>query len=132
MSALFQYDQQPYQEDCIRNILSVFGELHSGNGLRNVAAKYEELYNYPKSISDRRNLDILMETETGKTFTYIKTMFELHNHFNYNKFIILVPSVAIREGTKINFEDTAAYFRAYYANERTKEIKYYIYEAENL
>lgn len=68
----------------------------------------------------------MMETGTGKTFTFIKTIFELSKHFGYKKFIILVPSVAIREGTKTNLEDTKDYFKSLYANEKEKEIETFI------
>ena len=50
------------------------------------------------------NLTIEMETGTGKTYTYIKTMFELNKHYGWSKFIIVVPSVAIREGVYKSFE----------------------------
>jgi type III restriction enzyme len=70
-----------------------------------------------------------METGTGKTFVYIKTMFELNRNFGYKKYIILVPSVAIREGTRNNLQDTKIYFKAYYANNKDKEIETYFYES---
>lgn len=50
------------------------------------------------------NLDIEMETGTGKTYCYIKSMFELHKRFGWSKFIVVVPSIAIREGVKKSFE----------------------------
>jgi type III restriction enzyme len=73
-----------------------------------------------------------METGTGKTFTFIKTIFELNRNFGYKKFIILVPSVPIREGTKTNLEDTKSYFKSLYANEREKEIETFVYEGGNI
>src|SRR5690606_6266667 len=75
------------------------------------------------------NIDIMMETGTGKTFTFIQTMLELAKNFGYKKFIILIPSVPIREGTKTNLQDTKEYFKTVYANEREKEIQPYVYEA---
>ncbi len=51
-------------------------------------------------IDEFLNLDIKMETGTGKTYVYTKTMFELHKNYGFNKFIILVPTTAIKEGTK--------------------------------
>lgn len=57
---------------------------------------------------------------TGKTFTYIKTIFELNKNFDYKKFIILIPTVPIREGTKTNLADTKDYFKSFYANEKEK------------
>jgi type III restriction enzyme len=50
------------------------------------------------SKASRLNLDIEMETGTGKTYVYIKTLFELHRRFGWGKFVIVVPSIAIREG----------------------------------
>jgi len=73
-----------------------------------------------------------METGTGKTFTFIKTIFELSNHFGYKKFIVLIPTVPIREGTKTNFEDTKDYFKSFYANEKEKVIETFIYEGGNI
>ena len=49
------------------------------------------------------NLTIEMETGVGKTYTYIKTMYELNKHYGWSKFIIVVPSVAIREGVYKTF-----------------------------
>ena len=74
----------------------------------------------------------MMETGTGKTFTFIKTIFELTKHFGYKKFIILVPTVPIREGTKINLKDTKDYFKSFYANEKEKEIEAFVYEGGNI
>jgi type III restriction enzyme len=74
----------------------------------------------------------MMETGTGKTFTFIKTIFELSKNFGYKKFIILIPSVPIREGTKTNLEDTKDYFKSFYANEKEKEIETFVYEGGNI
>ena len=60
------------------------------------------------------NLDIEMETGTGKTFVYIKTIMELNRRFGWSKFIIVVPSIAIREGVKKTFEVTADHFKQEY------------------
>ena len=56
-------------------------------------------------LSEERELSIEMETGTGKTLVYIKTIFELFKHYNFTKFIILVPSVAIREGVLASFQN---------------------------
>ncbi|MCZ9887535.1 DEAD/DEAH box helicase family protein [Brachyspira hyodysenteriae] len=119
-----QFTEQKYQEECIRNIISIFNDLKEGFGFEyalNQCIKQEK-------ISNSKNIDILMETGTGKTFTYIKTMFELNHNFGYNKFIILVPSLAIREGTKKNFEITKDYFKSIYSNFREREIDVNIYD----
>lgn len=60
------------------------------------------------------NFDIEMETGTGKTFVYIKTIMELNRRYGWSKFIIVVPSIAIREGVKKTFEVTAEHFKQEY------------------
>lgn len=60
------------------------------------------------------NLDIEMETGTGKTYVYIKTIMELNKQYGWSKFIIVVPSVAIREGVKQSFDLTAEHFQQAY------------------
>ena len=67
---------------------------------------YIDNYNLPKFYhknymnSDYLNIDVKMETGTGKTYVYTRTMFELHKNYGINKYILLVPSVAIKEGVK--------------------------------
>jgi len=60
------------------------------------------------------NLDVEMETGTGKTYVYIKTMMELHRRYGWSKFIVVVPSIAIREGVMKSFEMTADHFQQEY------------------
>ena len=62
------------------------------------------------------HLTIEMETGTGKTYTFIKTLFELNKVYGFRKFVVVVPSVAIREGTMKNLEVTRSHFAADYAN----------------
>lgn len=62
------------------------------------------------------NFSLEMETGTGKTYTFIKTMFELHKVYGFNKFVIVVPSVAIREGAMKNLAVTAQHFANDYSN----------------
>jgi len=62
------------------------------------------------------NLTIEMETGTGKTYTYIRTMYELHKHYGFSKFIIIVPSIAIREGVFKSFEVTQQHFLEIYGH----------------
>jgi len=59
-------------------------------------------------------------------------IFELNKKFGYKKFIILIPAVPIREGTKTNLEDTKEYFKQFYANEREKEIEVFVYESRQI
>ncbi len=68
-----------------------------------------------KAAPDAPNLDIEMETGTGKTYVYIKTIMELHQRYGWSKFIVVVPSVAIREGVKKSFDITADHFQQYYS-----------------
>jgi type III restriction enzyme len=128
----FQYEIQSYQEECVANIVSIFQKLNQKCCFIDILEEHHKKHNYKFPIQDTKNIDIMMETGTGKTFTYIKTIFELCKHFGYKKFIILVPSVAIREGSKTNLEDTKEYFKGYYANEREKEIETFIYEGGNI
>lgn len=76
----------------------------------------------------RCSLDIEMETGTGKTYVYIKTMFELNKRYGWSKFIVVVPSIAIREGVKKTFEITADHFMEYYG----KKARFFVYNSSNL
>ena len=76
----------------------------------------------------RCSLDIEMETGTGKTYVYIKTMFELNKKYGWSKFIVVVPSIAIREGVKKSFEMTADHFMEHYK----KKARFFIYNSSNL
>ena len=67
-----------------------------------------------KAAPGAPNLDIEMETGTGKTYVYIKTIMELHKRYGWSKYIIVVPSVAIREGVKKSFDVTAEHFQQLY------------------
>ncbi|MCD8106382.1 MAG: DEAD/DEAH box helicase family protein [Oscillospiraceae bacterium] len=81
-----------------------------------------------EKLEGRYNLTIEMETGVGKTYTYIKTMYELNKHYGWSKFIVVVPSVAIREGVYKSFETTADHF----ADEYGKKIRYFIYKSSQL
>lgn len=74
------------------------------------------------------NLDIEMETGTGKTYVYIKTMFELNKQYGWNKFIIVVPSIAIREGVAKSFSMLEEHFMEHYG----KKARWFIYNSSNL
>ena len=78
--------------------------------------------------ADGYNLTIEMETGVGKTYTYIKTMYELNRAYGWSKFIIVVPSIAIREGVYKSFEMTQEHF----AEEYGKKIRYFIYNSSQL
>ena len=128
----FQYEVQDFQEECVANIISIFEKLKQNESFSKILTDHYEINNYKFPVQDSHNIDIMMETGTGKTFTFIKTIFELNKNFNYRKFIILIPTVSIREGTKTNLEDTKEYFKSFYANETDKEIETFVYEAGNI
>jgi len=70
----------------------------------------------PRAVKLGYNLTIEMETGTGKTYTYIRTMYELHKHYGWSKFIVIVPSIAIREGVYKSFEVTQDHFQELYGH----------------
>jgi len=78
--------------------------------------------------ASRVHLDIEMETGTGKTYCYIKTIFELNKRYGWNKFIIMVPSIAIREGVYKSLEITADHFTETYG----KKARFFIYNSKQL
>ena len=71
-----------------------------------------------------------METGTGKTYVYLRTMFELHREYGFTKFVIVVPSVAIKEGTYKTLEITREHFEALYP--KAKGYEYFLYDASKL
>ena len=79
-------------------------------------------------LEGRYNLTIEMETGVGKTYTYIKTMYELNEHYGWSKFIVVVPSIAIREGVYKSFQVTQEHF----AEEYGKKIRFFIYNSAQL
>lgn len=79
-------------------------------------------------LEGRFNLTIEMETGVGKTYTYIKTMYELNKHYGWSKFIVVVPSVAIREGVYKSFQMTQEHF----AEEYGKKVRFFIYNSAQL
>ena len=79
-------------------------------------------------LEGRFNLTIEMETGVGKTYTYIKTMYELNKHYGWSKFIVVVPSIAIREGVYKTFQVTQEHF----AEEYGKKIRFFIYDSKQL
>ena len=70
----------------------------------------------PSSALDGLNFTVEMETGTGKTYVYLRTMYELNSRYGFKKFVIVVPSVAIREGVMKSIELTSEHFRALYGN----------------
>lgn len=77
--------------------------------------------------SDDLNFSIEMETGTGKTYVYLRTIHELHQHYGWKKFIIVVPSVAIREGVLKNLAITREHFADLY---NKPEMNYYVWDSK--
>lgn len=95
----------------------------------------QAIYNIPKSTKLSQpdglgacSLDIEMETGTGKTYVYIKTMFELNKRYGWSKFIVVVPSIAIREGVAKSFAMLAEHFQEHYG----KQAIPFVYNSSNL
>ena len=107
-------------------------ELTDGQLLDNIKAIQNEnnIKVSDKLIGDvgRCSLDIEMETGTGKTYVYIKTMFELNKRYGWSKFIVVVPSIAIREGVNKTFQITEDHFMEQYG----KKARFFIYNSSNL
>ena len=76
----------------------------------------------------RCSLDVEMETGTGKTYVYIKTMFELNKQYGWTKFIVVVPSIAIREGVKKSFAVMQEHFMEHYG----KKARFFVYDSKTL
>ena len=103
-------------EQLLRNIQN----LQNQNNIKTSTSLVKDL--------GRCSLDIEMETGTGKTYVYIKTMFELNKRYGWSKFIVVVPSIAIREGVKKSFEITVDHFMEHYG----KKARFFIYNSSNL
>ena len=107
-------------------------ELSDNQLLQNIR-KIQQTNNIKESselVNDlgRCSLDIEMETGTGKTYVYIKTMFELNKRYGWSKFIVVVPSIAIREGVKKSFETMESHFMEHYG----KKARFFVYNSSNL
>ncbi len=121
-------------------------DLYAGAGFRNAELQISEAdvleniqavqrgQNLPvsealvKTKVARFNLDVEMETGTGKTYCYIKTIFELNQRYGWSKFIIVVPSIAIREGVYKSLQITADHFLESYG----KKARFFIYNSKQL
>jgi type III restriction enzyme len=91
---------------------------------QNLKMSHELVTSQPAAL----NLDVEMETGTGKTYVYIKTLFELHQRYGWSKFIVVVPSIAIREGVAKTFQITADHFLESYG----KKARWFIYNSKSL
>ncbi len=98
-------------------ILDNLGDIQLRNGLR------------PSPGLDSGDFTVEMETGTGKTYVYLRTIFELNRRYGFTKFVIVVPSVAIKEGVYHTIEITAEHFRSLYAN---TPFEYFLYDSSKL
>lgn len=95
--------------------------------LNSIQEKNElDLINESEFETSGYNFSLEMETGTGKTYVYLRTIFELSQKYGFKKYIIVVPSVAIREGTLKNIEITKDHFKALYNN---IEFEYFVYDS---
>ena len=117
-------------------------ELYMGFANAKVQLDYGQLLENIRRIQARNNiklsdslksgglgvcsLDVEMETGTGKTYVYIKTMFELNKLYGWSKFIVVVPSIAIREGVQKSFETMQEHFMEYYG----KKARFFVYNSK--
>lgn len=113
------FEKQDYQQSCIDNITSLLTNFdfttHNPQKLKECLQNFYKHNVMPvTTLSEKLNVDILMETGTGKTFTYLNLIFELNKHFKQNKFIIFVPRKAILESVKQNIKLTKDYFYSEY------------------
>jgi type III restriction enzyme len=116
--------------DLLKNLKAVQARnsnIKSNNAIEHLTSRIEWDDGRKETIK-RPVLSIEMETGTGKTYTYIKTMFELHAKYGWSKFIIVVPSIAIREGVAKTLSDTATHFKEEYG----KAIRSFIYSSSRL
>lgn len=148
------FKKQAYQEDAVSALTRVFtgqtkGERKEITGRTGLFA--EEIFSNKKlelsetdllknvhELQKEQGIDVVkklhglnftieMETGTGKTYVYTKAMFELNKLYGWNKFIIMVPSIAIREGVHKSLQITADHFQAEYG----KKLRYFIYDTKN-
>lgn len=154
-----KFKQQAFQTDAVNSVVDLFAGqekdlatfsitqdtqmslIQNDYGIGNALCIDEEaLLNNMHEIQKRNNLPmspelinrnfcIEMETGTGKTYVYTKTIFELNRRYGFTKFIIVVPSVAIREGVYKSFQITNDHFALQYDN---VPCRYFIYNSAKL
>src|SRR3989338_7411717 len=149
----FKFDpNQDFQIEAVNAVVDIFEGQEKMNadkavmgGLLGIYPNYlslprEEIFANTKAIQERNNIrnggvaveydfSIEMETGTGKTYVYLRTVFELNRRYGWKKFIILVPSVAIREGVIKSLKITREHFSALYDN---VPYRFYEYHSKNI
>ena len=140
----FTYRRDVQIERDITNYMLSDEELYVGFANARVQLDFGQLLENIRRIQTRNNiklsetittgglgvcsLDVEMETGTGKTYVYIKTMFELNRQYGWSKFIVVVPSIAIREGVRKSFLTMEDHFMEYYG----KKARFFVYDSKNL
>ncbi len=148
MSAQFQYTRLAYQARAVNSIFEVFADVrfiapvgvHANptyaphEAQKTLRANIERVraenqvqagvVEVAGSLTPALSLDVLMETGTGKTFTFIETIHRLHQKYQLSKFIVLVPSNAIRQGTVKSLQSTADFFAKEYNNQKISVFNY--------
>jgi type III restriction enzyme len=148
MTAQFQYTRLAYQAQAVQSIADVFadvrfvepasvhanptyvpGEAHTAlraniERIRQANQVTAGAVEMASTLTPALSLDVLMETGTGKTFTFIETIHRLHQRHKLSKFIVLVPSNAIRQGTLKSLQTTAAFFAREYDNQKINVVNY--------
>lgn len=125
-------DRQLFDEDYYNGYRNHPLELDGQRLLRNIHT-VQNLYDITPSPSLAKgmgamNLDIEVETGTGKTYVYIKTMFELNKQYGWSKFIVVVPSIAIRKGVAKSFRMLEEHFMELYR----QKARWFVYDSGNL
>ena len=124
-----QGQQTTFEPSLFKNASLVLDEDQILENIKAVQIK-EKLLQSPEletTPSCNINLDVEMETGTGKTYCYIKTIFEMNQKFGWTKFIIVVPSIAIREGVHKSLNDTVDHFQETYGEKAT----FFIYDSKD-
>lgn len=109
------FEEQTHQQDCIKSILTGLKNIdfESANSQQLIKNLKEQSISSQSSrfpIVPRKRLDVLMETGTGKTFTYLQMIYEINHAYNKTKFLIILPRTAIKLGTVQNIRLTSIYF----------------------
>lgn len=148
MTAQFQYTRLAYQAQAVNSIFEVFADVRfvaptgvhanptyvAHEAQKTIRANIERIrtenqiqageVDVAGSLTPSLSLDVLMETGTGKTFTFIETIHRLHQKYQLSKFIVLVPSNAIRQGTVKTLQSTAEFFAKEYNNQKINVFNY--------
>jgi type III restriction enzyme len=123
----FDFSEEPSgfkNSDFTITPIEIFENIHKVQREQNLPVSDKLISNSVCEV----NLDVEMETGTGKTYVYTRTCFELNKQYGWNKFIIVVPSIAIREGVQQSIELTREHFKEIYG----KQVKSFIYNSKEL